>query len=224
MFEDEVRMEEKSSSILPLLMVATLVLGVLAIAGYLIRESMRTVSDQQALASTKAVVAAWGPEKVHFQVGFLKPATGAQPFDPHYRLLEKAGLVKLGKPTYRGLDVKLTPAGADLLRACGAQEEKNQDGTVGYTVTLAERKLLKVTKVEMLSSRKAVVQYEWSWQPTQFGLVFDLNGPAMAKLPVYDAAVLIDKCGATYYTEAKPQTGAFTLVWDQQRHIWRPGS
>jgi hypothetical protein len=224
MFEDEIRMEEKSSSILPMLMVATLVLGVVAVAAYLINESMRTVSAEEALTATKAVVLAQRPETVHFHVGFVKPGKGDQPFDPHYRLLEKAGLVKLGKATYKGLDVKLTPAGAELLRACGAHEEKNQDGTVDYTVTLAERKLLKVTKVERVNSRKALVQYEWNWQPTQFGLVFDINGPAMSKLPVYDTAVLIDKYGATYYTEAKPQTSAFTLVWDEQRRTWRPGS
>ena len=224
MFEEEIRMEEKSSNIMPLLMVVALVLGVLGIAGYLINESMRTVSDEQALAAAKTVFAARGPEKVHFHVGFVKPGTGEQPFDPHYRLLEKAGLVKLSKPTYKGVNVKLTPAGTELLGACGAQEEKNKDGTLGYTVTLAERKLLKVTKVEMVSPRKAGVEYEWNWQPTQLGLVFDLNGPSMAKLPIYDRAVLIQKYGATYYTDAKPQTNAFMLQWDQPSRTWRPGS
>ena len=224
MFEEEIKMEERSSNLLPLLMIASLVLGVVAVVAFLIVEGTRKVSDEQALAATKAVVLAQGPETLRFQVGFVKPGMGDQPFDPHYRLLEKAGLVKLGKPTYKGLDVKLTPAGAELLRACGAQEQENKDGTVGYTAILAERKLLKVTKAETVSSRKAVVEYEWTWQATQLGLVFDVNGPTMAKLPVYDTAVLIQKYGAEYYTEAKPRTASFTLVWDERGNTWRPGS
>lgn len=224
MFEEEIKMEEKSSNLLPLLMIASLVLGVVAVVAFLIVEGTRKVSDEQALAATKAVVLAQGPETVRFHVGFVRPGMGDQPFDPHYRLLEKAGLVKLGKPTYKGLDVKLTPAGAELLRECGAQEEKNRDGTVGYTVTLAERRLLGVTKVEKVNSRKSVVQYEWKWQPTPLGLVFDVNGPAMDQVTIYDSAVLIQKYGATYYTDAKPKTGTFVLLWDENSRTWRPGA
>ena len=223
MFEDEIKMEEKSSNITPLLMVALLVLGALGVLGYIIMESTRTVSQQEALAAAKTEVAARGPEKIHFHVGLVKPGMD-EPFDPHYRLLEKAGLVKLGKPTFRGLDVTLTPAGVALLQACGAQEEKDKDGNVAYTVPLAERKLLEVTKVEMVNSRKAVVEYAWSWQPTPLGLVFDINSPAMAKLPINDSAVLIQKYGATYYQEQKPKTSSFQLLWDEKGRKWRMAS
>ena len=223
MFEDEIKMEERSSNITPLLMAAMLILGALGVAGYLIMESTRSVGQQDALAATKTEIAARGPEKIHFHVGFVKPGMD-EPFDPHYRLLEKAGLVKLGKPTYKGLEVKLTPAGAALLQACGAQEKKDQDGNIAYTVPLAERKLLEVTKVEMVNSRKAVVEYAWDWQPTPLGLVFDISSPAMAKLPIHDRAVLIQKYGATYYQEQKPKTSALTLLWDEKNRKWRLAS
>jgi hypothetical protein len=186
-------------------------------------ERTRTVSEQEALAAAKTQIAARGSEKVHFHVGFVKPGID-EPFDPHYRLLEKAGLVKLGKPTYRGLDVKLTPTGTALLQACGAREEKGKDGTVAYTVPLAERKLLEVTKVEMANPREAVVEYAWSWQPTPLGLVFDINSQAMAKLPINDSAVLIQKYGATYYQDQKPRTSTLRLHWDQKSRTWRMAS
>jgi len=223
MFEEEIRMEERSSNITPLLLAALLVLGALGVVGYLIMERARTVSQQEALAAAKTGIAARGPEKVHFHVGFVRPGMD-EPFDPHYRLLEKAGLVKLGKPTYRGLDVKLTPAGAALLQACGAREEKDKEGNAAYTVPLAERKLLKVTKVEMVNSRQAVVEYAWSWQPTPLGLVFDINSQAMAKLPINDSAVLIQKYGATYYQDQKPKTSSLLLQWDQKSRTWRLAS
>ncbi len=223
MFEDEIKMEERSSNIMPLLMAAMLILGALGIAGYLILESTRSVGQQEALTATKTEIAARGPEKVHFHVGFVKPGMD-EPFDPHYRLLEKAGLVKLGKPTYRGLDVKLTPAGAALLQASGAQEEKDKHGNIAYTVPLAERKLLEVTKVEMVSSRKAVVEYAWNWQPTPLGLVFDISSQPMGKLPINDRAVLIQKYGATYYLDQKPKTRALRLQWDEKNRKWRLAS
>ncbi|HSE48260.1 MAG TPA: hypothetical protein VLA96_03530 [Terriglobales bacterium] len=222
MFEEEIKFEEKQSNIMPLLMVLTLIIGVAAVLGYFIMESRRTVSEDEALAASKASITAMGAQKVHFHVGFVKPSPDEQPFDPHYRLLEKAGFVKLGTPTYQGLDVKLTPAGEEMLQAAGAQPEKNKDGTTGYTVTLAERQLIKVARVEMISPQKAVVEYEWNWKPTALGLVFDANSPEMTKLPIYDAAVLMQKYGSTYYKESKVKTTAFTLLWDENNKKWVP--
>lgn len=224
MFEEEIKFEEKQSNIIPLLMIVTLVVGVLGVLGYFILESRRTVSDEQALQAGQAMIAAQGPEKVHFHVGFVRPSPDEQPFDPHYRLLAKAGLVKLSKPTYKGMDVKLTPAGEAMLKAMAAEEEKNKDGTVAYTMTLAERKFIRVVKVEMVSPQKAVVEYEWSWQPTQMGLIFDADSPEMKALPIYDAALLMQKYGSTYFKDSKVKTTAFVLLWDEEARQWRPAS
>jgi hypothetical protein len=200
MFEEEIKFEEKQSNIMPLLMVLTLIIGVAAVLGYFIMESRRTVSEDEALAASKASITAMGAQKVHFHVGF----------------------VKLGTPTYKGIEVKLTPAGEEMLQAAGAQPEKNKDGTTGYTVTLAERQLIKVARVEMISPQKAVVEYEWNWKPAPLGLVFDANSPEMTKLPIYDAAVLMQKYGSTYYKESKVKTTAFTLLWDENNKKWVP--
>ena len=222
MFEEEIKFEEKQSNIIPLLMIITLVVGVLGVLGYFIMESRRTVSEQEALKTSQAMIAAQGPEMVHFHVGFVKPSPDEVPFDPHYRLLEKAGLVKLSKPTWKGVDVKLTPQGEALLSELHATHETNKDGTVAYSALLAERKFIRVAKVEMASPQKAVIAYEWNWQPTKLGLIFDADSPEMKALPIYDAAVLMQKYGVTYYRDAKVKTTQFVLLWDEDNKKWVP--
>ena len=224
MFEEEIKMEEKSSNVIPLLMIVTLVVGVLGVLGYFILESRRTVSEQEALKASQAMIAAQGAERIHFHVGFVKPSPDEVPFDPHYRLLEKAGLVKRSKPTYKGLDVKLTPEGEALLAELNATRETNKDGTVGYTVLLAERKFIKVSKIEMASPQKAIVEYEWNWQPTKLGLVWDANSREMKALPIYDAALLMQKYGSTYFQDSKVKTTTFVLLWDEDNKTWKPAA
>ena len=222
MFEDEIKMEEKSSNWVPLLMALGLVVALAGGLVYFIMESKRTVTEAEAQQVANALLTAQGPGTVHFHVGQVKPSVDEKPFDPHYKLLAKAGIVKLGKPTVNGLSVTLTPAGKEILDACGAKEEKNPDGTEAYTVPLAQRKLVKIAKIQMLNPGRANMEYAWKWEPTKLGDDFDVNSPEMQSLNNWDRITLIDKYGASYYKDGKLKTNTIALVWDDKKSVWRP--
>ncbi|MBZ5647676.1 MAG: hypothetical protein LAN37_10680 [Acidobacteriia bacterium] len=223
MFEDEIKMEERSSNVVPLLMALGLIVAIVGGIGYYIMESKRTLSQEQATQVVSGILKTQGPAKVHFHVGArIEPSMDERPFDPHYRLLEKVGVVKLGKPTYKGLEVKITPEGLAELKQCGAIEEKNADGTDAYTVPLANRKLIAVNKIDMPRPGFAKVEYTWNWETTKLGQDFDANSPAMASLTVWDRTVLIQKYGADFYNNAEPKKVAITLSWDNKTKAWKP--
>ncbi len=223
MFEDEIKMEEKTSNVMPLLMALGLIVAIVGGIGYFVMESKRTLTQEQATQVISELLKAQGPAKVHFHAGGrIEPSADEKPFDPHYRLLEKAGVVTLGKPTYKGLEVKLTPDGLKELKQCGATEEKNADGTDAYTVPLANRKLLSVSKIEMPRPGMAKVEYAWNWQPTPLGNEFDANSKAMGALSVWDRTLIIQKYGGDFYQNAEPKKVAITLTWDDKVKGWKP--
>lgn len=223
MFEDEIKMEEKSSNVMPLLMALGLIVAIVGGIGYFILESKRTLTNEQATQVVSELLKAQGPARVHFHAGGrVEPSMDEKPFDPHYRLLEKLGVVALGKPTYKGLEVKVTPQGLEELKKCGATEVKNADGTDAYTVPLANRKLMGVSKVDMTRPGMARVEYTWNWEPTSLGKDFDANSKAMASLTVWDRTLLIQKYGADFYENAEPKKVAITLSWDDKVKNWKP--
>ena len=223
MFEDEIKMEEKSSNVMPLLMALGLIVAIIGGIGYFIMESKRTLTQEQATQVVADLLKAQGPTTVHFHAGGrIESSMDEKPLDPHYRLLEKVGVVSLGKPTYKSLDVKLTPEGLKELKLCGAKEEKNADGTDAYTVPLANRKLIAVSKIDMPRPGMAKVEYSWSWDPTPLGKDFDANSKAMASLNVWDRTLLIQKYGADFYVGAEPKKVAITLAWDDKIKNWKP--
>jgi hypothetical protein len=67
-----------------------------------------------------------------------------RPHGPNYRLLEKAGLVKVGKDKGRVTPIILTEAGRRLLAEIpGVSQSKDaKDGTDEYVVPVAQRTLL----------------------------------------------------------------------------------
>ena len=223
MFEDQIKMEERSSNVMPLLMALALIVAIVGGIGYFIMESKRTLTQEQATQVVSAMLKAQGPAKVHFHTGGrVEPSMDERPFDPHYRLLEKLGVVMLGKTTYKGLEVKLTPDGLEELKKCGATEEKNADGTDAYTVPLANRKLIAVSKIDMTRPGMAKVEYSWNWEPTVMGKDFDANSKAMAALSVWDRTLLIQKYGADFYQNAEPKKVAISLTWDSKLNNWKP--
>jgi hypothetical protein len=221
-FEDEIRMEEKSSNVIPLLMALGLAIAIIGGIGYFVMESRRSLSQEQATQVVSSILKSQGAATVHFHVGKVEPSADEHPFDPHYRLLEKAGLVKLGKPTYKGLDVKLTPEGMAELKQCGALEEKNADGSDAYTVPLADRALVSVSKIDLYRPGYAHVEYTWNWRPTQMGDVFDANSKPMGTLTVWDRTLLIQKYGADFYKNSEPKKVLITLAWDAKSKSWKP--
>ncbi|MGO9075572.1 MAG: hypothetical protein ACLQEI_15585, partial [Terriglobales bacterium] len=83
------------------------------------------------------------PAAIHFRTGLVKPTADEKPDDPNYRLLEKAGIVKVAKAAGGKVEISLTPAGDQLLASvAGCKKEKEADGTDSYEVPLAQRQLV----------------------------------------------------------------------------------
>lgn len=222
MFEDEIKMEERSSNWVPMAMALGLVLALAGGIAYFIMEAKRSVSEAEATQVAAAVLRAQGPEQIHFHVGTLKPSVDEKLTDPHYRLLDKIGVVKVGKPDKKGMvPVELTADGKTVLEACGSTAEKNADGSQGMTVTLANRKLVKVTKVEMLSPGRARIEYQWTWAPTELGNDFDVNSKYVTAMNSWDRLTLIQKYGVDYYQESKVKTDTIGVVWDEEHKTWK---
>lgn len=221
MFEDEIKMEEKSSNIMGLLMALALAAAVIGGLTYFYLQSKRTLKPEEAAQIVNQLLAAQGPAKVHFHVGKVEPTVDEKPFDPHYKLLQRAGVVKLGKITYKGVDVALTPEGKQLLDQCGAQQEKNSDGTLAYTVPLATRKLLAISNIEMVTPGFAKVAYTWDWQTNKLGEDFDVKSPEMAKMNTWESSVLIQKYGADFYKDGGPKRVLLSLTWDDKNKVWK---
>ena len=80
---------------------------------------------------------------------------------------------------------------------------ENRDGSLTYTVPLAERKLLGVSAVTVVRPNVARLDFTWEWAPNQFGDLFDATGPSAMKLNMWDRATLIQKYGADLF-HAKP--------------------
>ncbi len=222
MFEDEIKMEEKSSNVVPLLAALGLVIAIGATLTYFIMESKRTVSEAEALQAATEALKAQGPVTVHFEVGQIGRGTPEDPFGPHYKILQKIGVLKPAKPTAKGIDSALTPDGKKLLEQCGATPEKGSDGTDAYTVPLAQRKLIKITKIEMPHPGRANIEFQWNWEPTPMGQYFDVGSPQFASMSLYERSVLIEKYGADYYKDSKVKTRSLALIWDDKGKVWKP--
>jgi hypothetical protein len=196
MFEQELEMEKKSSSILPLLLMVSLIVAIAGVAIYFVLWSRTTLTTADVSPIILAAMERQGPATLHFSTGKVEDQT---PVDPRYRLLEKAGYIKLGKADGRNTPVSLTPDGqAWLASIAGVKEKKTDDGNE-YTVPLAQRKLIEVKKVTMLSPMKASVDYSWKWETTKAGDLLDASGPAVKAFNTWERSTLIDKFGAAFY-------------------------
>src|SRR5208282_1475323 len=140
-----------------------------------------------------------------------------KPSDAQYKLFEKAGFIKIGKAkgNVYAARVELTPAGKNFLASFpSVKGTAEKDGTTGYTLPLASRKLESVDKVIKLSQRRFEIQYTWAWQTTKAGDMFDIAGKLVQSLPAYDRGMLIDQHGAAYY-HAAPTQAKMLLTKDE---------
>ena len=152
------------------------------------------------------------PAVTHFRIGTVKPAPGDQIAEPNYRLLERAGLVKIQKGKEGAGLVTLTPQGEQVLAGIsGIKKEKNRDGSTTYTVSLAERQLVQVSSVVMERPNLARVDYTWQWTPNALGDVFDATGPTAMKFNMWERGTLIQKYGADLF-HAKPEKDALRVM------------
>jgi hypothetical protein len=196
MFEQEIEMEKKSSSIVPLLLIVVLIIGIAGTALYFVLWSRTELKAADVNPIILAALDRQGPATLQFTAGMVENQYSP---DPRYRLLEKQGFVKIGKEEKGKTPISLTPSGKDWLAGiAGVKEKKTDDGTE-YTVPLAQRKLLSISKITMESPLRAKVEYSWKWETTKAGDLLDASGPAVKAFNTWDRSTLIDKYGAAFY-------------------------
>lgn len=214
MFEAEIEMEKKSSSFGPVLFIAVLVLAIAGVIYYAVHESKKSMSEAEASQLITSILKTKGPATVHFKTGVVKQSVEDKPYDPHYKLLEKAGLIKTAKRP-DGLQVALTSAGEKVLSDTpNVSRTKRLEGGESITVPLANRKLVAITKVEVLSPVRANVSYTWKWEPTKLGDVFDASASLVTGFGVWDRQTLIKDYGVDFY-RAEPKPESFKFVRDK---------
>lgn len=212
MFEQEVEMEKRQSSVVPLLLIVALTVGIVAVAAYYIIESRKVLTMPEATNLSLQVIQSQGPATLGFHTGMVHESVNERTHDPHYRLLEKIGLLKFGKAKGWVTPISLTPKGETLLsQISGVQKTKETDGTEAYVIPLAERKLVAVSRVDMTSAGRATVEFTWQWQTNALGESFEASGPTVQSFNTWDRATLIQKYGANFYHQG-PTKAAFVAV------------
>jgi hypothetical protein len=97
MFEQEIEMEQRQSSVVPLLLIIAMILAFVGVAAYYVIQNKKVLSVVEANSLITASLKSDGPVTIHFQTGRVAASMQERPQDANYRLLEKAGLVKIGK-------------------------------------------------------------------------------------------------------------------------------
>ncbi len=223
MFEAEVEMERRSS-FLPLLLMLCLVAGIVGLAGYLIFQvrAKTPVTATEASAIVTAALQAQGPAVIHFHVGLVKASAEDNPADPNYRLLEKAGIVKLAKAARSGTAVTITPAGERLLAAVpGFKKTQEKDGTFLYEAPIAYRQFVGVAGVTMVGVNNATVEYNWKWVPNQLGNVFDAGGTLVKNFNLWERQNLINKYQVDFYNAGPTKS---TIAIARYGKGWKVGT
>lgn len=224
MFEQEVEMEKQQSSILPLLMIVALIIAIVGVAAYYVVENRRVLASEEAAMLVAATLQQQAPPTVEIHVGAVVSSVNEKPHDPNYRLLEKAGLVKVGKDVGRATPVSLTPAGeAFLKRIPGVTRTKTPDETTDtIVVPLASRKLVGTPRVTMTSMGHATVDFAWGWDPTKMGDLFDASGPMVQSFNTWERGTLIDKYNAKFYHGASTKAALACVRGDKGWEVAQP--
>ena len=216
MFEQELEMEKRDSSIVPLLLIVVLILSIVGVAIYYLLQSRQVLSDQEARDAIVSSLKSMGPVTIHFETGLVKSSVEEKPHDPNYRLLEKAGLIKLGKDKGWKTPVALTPKGRDLLaKIAGVNKSKDKDGSDIYVIPIAERKFASISKITMTGTGRATVEYAWKWEPNQLGEMLEASGPLVKSFNTWDRSTLISKYGANFYHGEPTRTALAFMKGDK---------
>jgi hypothetical protein len=218
MFESEVEMERRSS-FLPLVLMLCLVALIVGTVGYVVFQvrSRTPLNAQQAAPIVAAAIQGLGPAVIHFRVGLVN--ADEDPNEPNYRLLQKAGIVKLAKAAKGGMTVSLTPEGERRLSGLpGFKKSEPKDGGFSCQAPLADRQLLGIVGVEMNEADHATVTYNWKWVPNPLGDAFDAGGPLVKSFNVWERQTLISKYQADFY-HGGATTSTLTLA--RQDRKWK---
>lgn len=218
MFEQEIEMEKKEgSSFGPILIIFLLIALFIGGFGVVIYQNKQTIKPEEASAIVESRLKAGGPVQLAFDIGNVSYSA----LDPQYKLLEKAGILKIGKIKGYSYPVELTAAGKELIASFpDVKGVPDKNGTT-YTLPLASRKLVSIGKITKLGQQRVQIQYTWAWETTKAGEMFDIPGKLVQGLSVYERGVLIDQHGAKYYHAAPTETA---IVLEKSDKGWAPAS
>jgi hypothetical protein len=212
MFEEELELEKQESSVLPLVLIVGLIAAIVGVAGYYVVDSRRVLTTADATRIATDVLHAQGAASVRFRTGLVTTSSDEQPKTFQYRLLEKAGLLKIGKGRDYKTPVALTAEGEKMLAAIpGVQKSTQKNNNIVYTVPVAERKLVSIGAIKMITPTYAAFEYTWKWETNPMGDYFDAAAPLVKSFNSYERSTLIDKYGANFY-HGEPSKGAMRAV------------
>lgn len=213
MFEQELELEKKESTVIPLILILALAGVIVGSVVYWVLQMRKTLPPEQATTVLSDILKKQGPVTLIFRTGSVEPSINEKPRDPHYKLMEKAGLLKTAD--LKGKDrvnVTLTADGEKVISSIPElRKREDKDGTTVYFVPLAEKKVVAITKVTMSGPNLARVEYTWQWAPTSLGDIFDTNSKFVKTFNIWDTQTLISKYDVNYY-HGDPVKAAVNLV------------
>lgn len=222
MFEQEIEMEQKESSIVPLLLIIGLAGVIVGSVVYWVLQARKTLPPEQASTVLTQILNKQGPVKLIIHIGSVEPSVNEKPRDPHYKLLEKAGLIKTSDVKGKDrVNVALTADGEKLITSIPEfKKSENKDGTTTFFVPIAAKKVVAVTKVTMSGPNLARVEYTWQWAPTPIGEIFDTNSKFVKTFNIWDTQTLISKYDVNYY-HGEPVKAVLNMVRGDNDQ-WKP--
>ncbi len=221
LFAAEIEMESKSSNFLPVLLILGLIFVVGGTIVYLVKGARDVLTTPVATTTVEQILANQGAASIRFSAGTVVASINEKPFDPHYKLLSKAGVIVTKAKGTNSLLVDVTGAGETLLgNINGVQKQKKSDGTTAYLVPLAVRKLVSVDKVTMIKPHLAQVDYTWKWEPNRLGEEFNASGSLAQSFSTWDRATLIKSYGVDFYNA--PAAKASLVLMEGNNGTWKP--
>lgn len=213
MFEQELEMEQRQSSVVPLLLIIAMIMAFVGVAGYYVVQNRKVLPTAEASSLIASSLKQDGPITFQFKVGPVIGSVQDRPHDANYRLLEKAGLITIGKDQGRITPITMTAAGAKLFAEIpGVTLTKDsKDATTSYVVPVAVRTLVGTPTVTMTGMGRATAEFTWGWDPNKMGEMLDASGPLVKGFNTWDRGTLIDKYGVKFY-HGQPTKAVMTFV------------
>jgi hypothetical protein len=201
MFEQELEMEQRQSSVVPLLLIIAMIMAFVGVAGYYVVQNRKVLPAAEASSLITSSLKQDGPVTFQFKVGQVIASVQDRPHDANYRLLEKAGLIKIGNDKGRVTPIALTAAGTKLFAEIpGTRQTKDpKANTTSYVVPVAFRTLAGMPNVTMTGMGRATAEFAWTWEPNKVGEMLDASGSLVKSFNTWDRGTLIDKYGVKFY-------------------------
>lgn len=218
MFEEEMKLEDRSSSVGPILLIVAVCLTIVGTAVYVMLEAHKGMSQAEARQAVAAMLQQHGAATTHFRVGMLPASSSEKGTEANYQLLEHAQIISTEKRD-NGVQVTLTENGARFVNSiAGTTHTRQSDGTEEYVVPLGTRELVSVTAVNVLSPSSATIHYTWRWRPTAMGDIFDLDGNYAGAFDVWQRAELAKAGADLFHSAPVPDEYNATSGWQLARN------